>query len=145
LDKETVTLIASIIALCGSLLSVFIGSSLAIRKERRQLVWSKELDRFFALEETAGVLVEDLGSNRSIQDREEFLLNQLRQFSNLAGKFARYSDVRQSIRDLHNILSRLYLAKRDFQDEREVRKELEPSYLKFLNSCDSVTRRQKMI
>jgi hypothetical protein len=144
LDKETVTLIASIIALCGSLFSVYIGSSLAIRKERRQLIWSKELDRLFTLEETAGILAEDLGSNRSIQDREELLLNQLRQFSDLAGKFARYPDVRQSIRDLHNVLSRLYMAKRDFQDEREVCKELEPAYRKFLNSCDRVTERHKL-
>ena len=144
MDKEYITLIASLFALCGSLLSLFTGSSLAIRKERRQLVWSKELDRCFALEETAGILVEDLGSNRSIQDREELLLNQLRQFSDLAGKFARYSDVRQSIRDLHNVLTRLYIAKRDFQDEREIRGELEPAYRKFLDSCDKVTKRQQL-
>jgi hypothetical protein len=32
---------------------------LALRKERRQLLWSKILDRFLALEEQAGQLVEE--------------------------------------------------------------------------------------
>lgn len=141
MDKETITLLASVIALLGSLLSLFIGSSLAIRKERRQLMWSKELDRFFELEESVGILVEDLGSHKSIRDREEYLLQKLHQLSNDSGKFARYPDVRQSIRDTHNVLSRLYMAKRDSQDEREVRSELEPAYRNLLKSCDTVVNR----
>jgi hypothetical protein len=141
MGKETVTLLASVLALIGSLLSLYIGSSLAIKKERRQMLWSKELDRFFALEESVGVLVENLGGHESIQDREEDLLQKLLQLSNDAGRFARYPEVRQSIRDLHNVLSRLYVAKRDYQDERETRNELEPAYRKLLQACDSVVKR----
>jgi len=48
---QTITLIASIIALVGSLLTILLGTRLALLKERRQLLWSKELERFFALEE----------------------------------------------------------------------------------------------
>ena len=141
MEKETVALLASVLALLGSLLSLYIGVSLAIKKERRQLLWSKELDRFLTLEESVGILMEDLGGYKSIQDREEYLLQKLHQLSNDAGKFSRYPAVRPSIRDIHNVLSRLYAAKRDYQDERETRSELEPAYRKLLDACDSVVTR----
>ena len=51
---QTVTLIASILALVGSLLTILVGTRLTLLKERRQLLWSKELERFLALEELAG-------------------------------------------------------------------------------------------
>jgi hypothetical protein len=63
---QTVTLIASIIALVGSLLTILLGTRLALLKERRQLLWSRELERFFALEERAGQLVEELASYRAL-------------------------------------------------------------------------------
>lgn len=141
MEKETVALLASVLALLGSLLSLYIGASLAIKKERRQLLWSKELDRFLALEESVGILVEDLGGHKSIYDREDYLLQNLFHLSNDAGKFGRYPEVRQRIRDIHNVLSRLYVAKRDQQDEREVRSELEPAYRQLLDACDTVVTR----
>jgi hypothetical protein len=59
---DVVTLIAAILAFAGSLLSVYLGTPLAIRKERRQLIWTIELQRLFRLEELAGSLVELVGT-----------------------------------------------------------------------------------
>jgi hypothetical protein len=67
-NTEIVTLAAAVIALLGSILSLFISTRLAIQKERRQLLWAKELGRFFELEELAGDLVEELVSYRSAPD-----------------------------------------------------------------------------
>jgi len=63
-SSENAVLAAAIISLLGSILSLYIGTSLAVRKERRQLLWSSELDRFFQLEELAGELVECQGGYR---------------------------------------------------------------------------------
>ena len=138
---DKVTLAAAIIALAGSLLSLFISTRLAIRKERRQLLWSKELDRFMDLEELAGELVEYMGSYRPIPGDRTELAGRLDALERSAGQFARYPGVRQAIRDLHNTLNRMFVAKRDDRDDREVRKELDPAYRKLLAECDSVLQR----
>ena len=41
---QIVTLIASLLALVGSLLTILVGTRLTLLKERRQLLWSKELE-----------------------------------------------------------------------------------------------------
>jgi hypothetical protein len=52
-------------------------------------------------------------------------------------------EVRQSVRDLHNTLGRMFVAKRDFEDDREkVRKELDPAYRKLLSACDKALKRE---
>lgn len=134
--SDIATLIAAILALAGSILSLFISTQLAVWKERRQLLWSKELDRFFELEELAGELVEFMGSYRAIPDDRTELAEKMESLERSAGRFSRYPEVRQAIRDLHNTLSRMFEAKRDRKGGREVRKELDPTYRRLLAACD---------
>lgn len=136
-----VTLAASIIALLGSLLSLFVGSRLVLQRERRQLLWSKELDRFLELEELAGTLVEEIGSYKPVPTDRAELVAQFDSLHRSAGQFARYPAVRQAVRDLHNVLGRLFVAKRDSEDDREVRGELEPAYRSLIDACDKATGR----
>ncbi|MHB0979380.1 MAG: hypothetical protein ACYC5Q_04755 [Thermoleophilia bacterium] len=139
---DIVTLVAAVLALAGSLITVFLGTRLALRKEKRQLLWSKELDRFFALEELAGELVEFLGGYRPIPDDRTELAQKLSALADAGGHFARYPKVRQAIRDLHNTLNRMFVAKRDARDEEEnVRGELDPAYRTLLRECDKVLER----
>lgn len=140
---EMITLVAAVIALLGSILSLYISTRLALHKERRQLLWSKELDRLFALEELAGELVEELGSYHPIPEDRSRLQNKFEALENAAGRFGRYPEVREAIRVLHNTLNRLFAAKRDSDDDREVRKELEPAFRKLLSACDTVTGRKQ--
>jgi hypothetical protein len=137
-NHEIVTVAAAVIALLGSLLSLFIGTRLVIDKERRQLLWSKELDRFFELEALAGELVEELGSHRPIPEDSASLYERLWTLELAAGRFGRYPGVRQAIRDLHHTLGRMLVAKRDRQDEQSIRAELEPIFRKLLAACDTV-------
>src|SRR5260370_39848886 len=90
---QTVTLIAPIIALVVSLLTILWGRRLALVKERRQLLWSKELDRFFALEERAGQLVEELASHRALD--QSTVGPRLEEYRQDAGRFARRSEERR--------------------------------------------------
>jgi hypothetical protein len=140
--NEIITLAAALIALFGSLLSLYISTRLAIQKERRQLLWSKELDRVFALEELAGDLVEELGSYRPIPEDPSGLGSKLAELERAAGRFARYPGVRQAIRELNNTLGRMFVAKRDREDDREIRGELELAFRKLLSACDIVVGRE---
>jgi hypothetical protein len=143
-NTEIVTLAAAVIALLGSILSLFISTSLAIQKERRQLLWAKELDRFFELEELAGDLVEELVSYRSALGDRTTLTQGFGALEQAAGRFGRYPEVRQAIRDLHNTLGRMFVAKRDRQNDQEVRGELDPTFRKLLAACDKVVGREKL-
>lgn len=139
---ELFTLAAAVIAFLGSVLSLFISSTLAIRKERRQLLWSKELDRFFELEEFAGTLVEELGSYKPVADDRTELGELFDRLDRAAGRFGRYPDVRQAIRDLGNTLAGMFAANRADEDDREIRKELQPAYQALLQACDAVVGRK---
>ncbi len=142
-DTEFVTLAAAVIALLGSVLSLYISTRLAVQKERRQLLWSKELDRFFELEQLAGELVEELGSYRPIPEDRTSLESRFQALELAAGRFGRYPGVRQAIRDLHNTLGRMFAAKRDHDDDRSVRTDLEPAFRKLLAACDDVVGRER--
>ncbi|MGA3327075.1 MAG: hypothetical protein ABSF45_21635 [Terriglobia bacterium] len=142
-STEIVTLIASIIALIGSIVSLFISTRLAIWKERRQLRWSKELERFFQLEELAGDLVEDLGGYRPLPEDRTELAGKFDTLGRAAGRFARYPEVRQAIWALRNTLDRMFVAKRDSEDDREIRGELDPAFRKLLEACDKALDRKR--
>lgn len=143
-NSEYIVLAASAISLFGSILVLYVGSDLAIKKERRQLVWSKELDRVLALEESAGRLVEEIGSHGRIPEDRTSLSERMSALEQSAGRFGRYPKLRQSIRDLHNVLGRLFAAKRDREDERTIRQELDPAYKALLAGCDAVVKRSKL-
>jgi len=140
-----VTLAAALISLAGSILSLFIASRLALQKERRQLLWSKELDRMFELEELAGGLAEDLGSYRPIPQDMTDLAARLLRLERAAGRFARYPDICQAIRDLHNALARVLDAKQHHEDYRAIRDELGTTFRKLLDACDAVVGRKNVV
>lgn len=137
----SITLVAALIALLGSVLSLFISTRLAVQKERRQLLWSKELDRFFALEELSGELVELMGSYKAVPEDTTSLTERLDSLERAAGRFGRYPDVRQAIRDLHNNLGRLLAANRASEDDEQIRIELKVAFQDLLSACDKVIQR----
>ncbi len=98
--------------------------------------------RFFALEELAGQLVEELASHRPFS---LIVGPKLEEYRQVAGRFARYDDVRRAILKLQNTLDRMYVAKRDHEDDQEIlRSELHSDMKKLLNACDHVTGRDKL-
>ncbi len=143
--SETITFIAALLALLGSILSLFISARLAIQKERRQLLWSKELDRFFQLEELAGQLVETVGGYAPLPENDPDITQKLLALGNAAGRFSRYPAVRLAIQDLDNVLGRVYAEKRDSAgDWMNSRQELDPTFRQLLVACDQVVGRQKI-
>jgi hypothetical protein len=140
---QIVTLAVPLIVFVGSLTTILWTTKLALQKERRQLLWSKELDRFFALEERAGQLVEELGSYGRLDQAK--VSASLGEFRRVAGSFVRYPGVRQAIRDLQNTLDRMFIAKQDYEDDQqELRAELEVRMKQLLAACDQVTERKSV-
>ena len=141
--SQTVTLVASILALVGSLLTILVGTRLTLVKERRQLLWSKELERFLALEELAGQLTEELASYRVLDLSN--IVSRLEEYRQAAGRFARYEAVRRAILTLQNTLDRMFVAKRDHGDnQQDLRTELERDLKHLLSACDRITERDKL-
>jgi hypothetical protein len=139
--SEVITFIAALIAVAGSIISLFISTKLAIYKERRQLLWAKELERFFSLEEQAGELVEFTRGYGSVPKDRSKLGADLADLADSAGRFARYPEVCQAIRDLHNTLARALEDKEAGNQDREAHAELGPAYQKLLSACDKVLQR----
>ena len=141
--SQSVTLIAAILALIGSILSIYISSKLALNTERRHLLWAKELDRFLAMEELVGELVEEVGGYRPFNSKDNIFFERIQKLERAAGQFARYPKVRQSIRDLHNTIGRMIDSKRHSEDIRPIQNELETSYRAFIKECDTIVSRPK--
>jgi len=136
-SSDWVVLFAATISFLGSIVVIFCGTRVAIKKERRQLRWNKELDRFFSLEELAGELVEVFGGcNTSLEE----CAKRLRELDLVAGRFGRYPEVRQAIRDLSNVFVLMYDARKNNEDDREVRQELDPAYRNILYACDKAKK-----
>jgi len=142
--SQSVTLVAAILALIGSILSIFISSKLALNTERRQLLWAKELDRFLAMEELAGELIEEVGGYRPLGSKDHPFFERFRKLEHAAGQFARYPKVRQTIRDLHNTIGRMMNAKQHSEDIQTIQGELEIGYRAFLDACDNILSREKV-
>lgn len=123
----------------ASLLTLLLGSRLAYDRERRQALVRKEIDRMFAVEETAGELAELVGSYRRVWSGiEETRLQRLfTEVEATAGRLSRYPELRQALRDVNNVCQRLFVAIRDHDnDEREIRSELDPALQKLHRAVD---------
>ena len=138
---EIVTLSAAVIALLGSILSLAISTKLAIGKERRQILWTKELERLFTLEELAGSLVQELYCYSPLTGDAEILRQKLWDLQLTAGRLARYSEVRTATQDMFNTLSRLFVVKGQRGDWLPLVSEAETAFRKLLDACDKVTER----
>jgi len=143
-DQQTITLIAAVIAAAVSIASLLLNSRLTLDRERRLVLWRKEVDRLIDLEELAGRLVEDVGSYRHIDGTRDRIAGQMEQLEAMAGRIARYANVRQTVRNLHNVLSRLFVDRRDQKEDQASRSELESAHRALLAACDGVLGKRSL-
>ncbi|WP_281221885.1 hypothetical protein [Photobacterium sanguinicancri] len=143
MTKEEVTFYAAIIAACTSVVSLVFNSKLTILREKRMLLWSKELDRINELEEKAGLAVEIVlnYSSPSIL-KTDYPPVQL-ELKYIAGRFARYSELSSVIRDLRQYCDITFDDKIDRQDFRESANKVLHYYSELIKECDKITKRDK--
>ena len=92
--------IGVLVGAATTILGNIILHRLGAKKERRQEVLKRELDRLYKLEEMAGEITEWAGSYQLDISSEE-LLNRFQSFMVAAGTFRKYSNLKQAIRDLN--------------------------------------------
>jgi pyrimidine deaminase RibD-like protein len=104
---------------------------------------AKEPNRFFALEELAGQLVEELSSYRPLDGTA--LVPWFDEFRRAPGRFVRYPEVRTAVLDLQNVLDRMFVAKRDREDgQSELRAELDAALKALLAACDRADEKHEL-
>jgi len=126
--------------LCGSIISIMgsiILHILSAKKERRQQILQKELDRLYQLEEQAGEIAEWAGSWQLSQKSPE-LREKFQKFMVAAGTFRKYPKLKQAIRDLNQHAMILSADKINDEDPREGSKELEEKYEAFVTEYKAV-------
>lgn len=112
-------------------------------QEQPSILTAKEPDRFFALEELAGQLVEELSSYRPLDGTA--LVPWFDEFRRAPGRFVRYPEVRTAVLDLQNVLDRMFVAKRDHEDgQPELRAELDAALKALLAACDRAAEKHEL-
>jgi hypothetical protein len=140
-----VSILPSLIALVASAILLYVGTKVSLRKERRQLLWAKEIDRFLVLEELAGQIVEEVICRYPIESEiSPVLAEKLQAIHQATGRFARYPAVRQAIRELHHLVGRFINIRNHFEDDRTILPELDQAVGKLLEACDKAIGRKTL-
>lgn len=126
-------LTGAVITIVGNIILYRLGA----KKERRQEVLKRELDRLYKLEEMAGEIAEWAGSYQLDHSSEE-LQNRFHGFKVAAGTFRKYPNLKQAIRDLNQYAMILVRERKDDRDDRKCGEELEGKYKAFIRELENV-------
>ncbi|MDZ8120554.1 hypothetical protein [Pontiella agarivorans] len=145
MNKEDVILIAALIASLTSVVTLGLNTRLAIMREKRMLLWEKELERLHHLEEISGMAKEIAlchADPEVLQKEFPPLYDELRQS---AGRFGRYPQLANSIRDLNQASSALVSDKinKSITGQGGWAKKVTEAHTALLAECDVITKREK--
>ena len=128
-----------LIGAATTILGNIILHRLGAKKERRQEVLRRELDRLYKLEEMAGEITEWAGSHQLDHSSGE-LRNRFHGFMVAAGTFRKYPNLKQAIRDLNQYAMIVVNGKNGHRDPRKDEEELEKKYEVFIKELQNVLK-----
>lgn len=134
-------------------IGVFVGAVLTIigniilhyldrKKERRQEILKRELDRLYKLEELAGEITE-WSSSYQLNLSSEELHKKINDLKIAAGTFRRYPELKQAIRDLNQHAMIVIDDKLNRKNFAESETELEEKYKNFVSVFEDVINKIK--
>jgi hypothetical protein len=142
--KDYAAIVIACLAAAVSIVNLFWSTRLTEGRERRKVVWERELNRFSELEDTAGRLVEDLLCYNIRSDEEGSAAREKLQFLRAAtGSFLRYRAVAEALRDLNHAAG-WYIAQ-DMKHEskaefEEARRNVTDGFAKLIAACDETLK-----
>jgi hypothetical protein len=139
--KDIITLIAAVIAAITSVAGLILNSKLLINREKLMLLWQKELDRIFDLEEIAGTAVEIATTHKDSDRLTKYFLPIYDKLDEASGRFGRYPELQNAIRNLLNLCAIIVDAKINHNDYKEENLKLSESYTILINCCDKIIGR----
>lgn len=137
--RDYAAIIVACIAALVSIVTLVLTTRLTEGRERRKVLWERELVRFSELEDVAGCLVEDLlrFSMRTPEGTEQ-IYDKLRFLKASPGRFLRYDQVAAAVRDLENSAG-WYISndlKFDKVEDAKARAEISDGFRKLIAACD---------
>jgi hypothetical protein len=147
--KDYAAIVVACLAAAVSLVNLAWSTRLTENRERRKVLWEREIARFLELEEQAGCLVEELLSYKLRDQAHRGSINgRVGYLDGATGRFLRYEAVASSIRDLHHAAG--WYISRDMQHEskaefEQARADLLSGFRKLVLACDAVSGRKQRI
>ncbi|ACT48288.1 hypothetical protein [Methylotenera mobilis] len=142
--KDYTAIVVACVAASVSIVSLVWSTRLNEGRDRRKVLWERELNRFSELEDTAGRLVEDLLSFniRTEQERSE-ALEKLHVLRGATGRFLRYPKIAAALREINHSAG-WYIAK-DMKHEtktefEEARNDVSSSFSKLIVAIDETLK-----
>lgn len=142
--KDYVAIVVACVAAAVSIVTLVLTTRLTEGRERRKVLWERELVRFAELEDVAGRLVEDLLRYNIRSDEERNLAYEKLQFLRTAtGRFLRYKSVASALRDLENAAG--WYIREDMRHEskaeyEKARADVFGSFEKLISTCDETLK-----
>jgi hypothetical protein len=143
--RDYVSIVVACIAAAVSIVTLVLTTRLTEGRERRKVLWERELSRFSDLEDVAGRLVEDLMRYNIREDGQRAdALEKLRFLRTASGRFLRYESVASALRDLENAAG-WYISQDMKHDSRaeveKARADVNDSFKKLIQACDETLRK----
>lgn len=142
--KDYAAIVVACLAAAVSIVNLTLSTRLSERRERRKVLWERELDRFSELEDTAGRLVEDLLSYNIRSDTERSAaLEKLQVLRAATGRFLRYPAIAAALRDVTH--SAGWYISQDMKHEtkaqyEEARNDVRTSFSKLISAIDETLK-----
>ncbi|HEY3433559.1 MAG TPA: hypothetical protein VGK09_13540 [Rhodocyclaceae bacterium] len=142
--KDYAAIIVACLAAAVSIVNLTLSTRLSEGRERRKVLWERELDRFSELEDTAGRLVEDLLSYNIRSDTERSAaLERLQLLRGSTGRFLRYPTIAAALRDVTH--SAGWYISQDMKHEtkaefEEARNDVTTSFSKLISAIDKTLK-----
>lgn len=142
--KDYAAIVVACLAAAVSIVNLTLSTRLSEGRERRKVLWEKELERFSELEDTAGRLVEDLLSyNIRSETERSAALEKLQVLRGATGRFLRYPAIAAALRDVTHSAG-WYISqdmKHDTKAEfEEARNDVTTSFAKLISAIDDTLK-----
>jgi hypothetical protein len=142
--KDYAAIVVACVAAAVSIVTLVLTTRLTEGRERRKVLWERELVRFSELEDIAGRLVEDLMrfNIRSDEERKQ-AYEKLQYLRVAAGRFLRYERVAVALRDLENAAG--WYIREDMRHEskteyEKARADVSHGFKKLIFACDETLK-----
>ncbi|WP_353566729.1 hypothetical protein [Haloferula sargassicola] len=141
MSKEYLTLAAAAIAALTSVISLLLNTRLTLTREKRSVLWKREVERLFEIEELAGQAQEYALDYRPTESKKERFAPMRERLELSAGRVSRYPELAKSLRELGHWGSIAASFGEGTEQVMEARSEIPKHFAKILHECDTITKR----
>lgn len=141
MTKEYLTLIVAGMALLSSIITLILNTKLTTSKEKRVLLWKREVERLFDIEELAGAAQECALDYRPVEAKKESYKELRGKLDSAAGRISRHKELAKALRQLNHWCSIACSFSEGTEETTNARDEIPEHFSAVLEQCDVITKR----